>query len=148
MDDSSPMNAFPVPSFPVEADCMAARAQSGAVQWTLAVARLAQGFMSAGLAQAALAQRVWMDAASDWHGLADTARTQDPVGHVLRNARIRCESSLGGMRRVNDDWLACSFECAETLIRSVRPPDLTDAPTPAECGRPEAAPRGKPRAVA
>ena len=145
MDDAAPMNAFPVPSFPVEADRMVASAQGGLVQWPLAMTRLVQGFMSAGFAQAALAQRTWMGAVSGLPGLADAARSQDPASHVLHGMRTRCETSLSGMRRINDDWLACSFECAETLLKSVRPPDITDRPDPAQEA---ASPRGKPRAVA
>ena len=63
----------------------------------------------------------------------------------MNGMRTRCETSLRGIRRINDDWLACSFECAETLVKSVCPPDITDRPAPAQEA---AAPRGKPRAVA
>ncbi len=145
MDADTPMNAFPVPSFPVEADRMVASAQGGLVQFPLAVTRLVQGFMSAGFAQAALAQRTWMGAVSELPGLADAARSQDPASHVLHGMRTRCETSLGGMRRIHDDWLACSFECAEALLKCVSPPDVTDRPAPAQEAAP---PRGKPRAVA
>ena len=150
MDDAAPMNTFPVPSFPVEADRMAAYAQGGLVQWPLVMTRLAQASMSAGFAQAALAQRTWMGAVSGWPSLAGAATPKDPENHVLNGVRIRCETSLSGMRRINDDWLACSFECVETLLKSIYPPDfmdgrIMDGPAPA---REAAAPRGKPRAVA
>ncbi len=145
MDDAAPMNAFPVPSFPVEADRMAAYAQGGLVQWPLVVTRLAQASMSAGLAQAALAQKTWMGAASGWPSLADAAMPQNPMSHVLNGVRIRCETSLSGMRRINDDWMACSFECAEALLGSICPPDIMEGPAPAQ----EAASlRGTPQTVA
>jgi hypothetical protein len=66
MDELSHSNTFPVPSFPFEAERMAAGAPEVSAPLPLGMLFIAQDMCAAGLAGCVTVQRAWLTAMSDW----------------------------------------------------------------------------------
>lgn len=115
----SDLTGITLPSFPTGSfhpEIAMATAQNGLACWSRACTQLANGLMSAGMAQIDLARSIYATEPSEWAHMVAPGNSQDIAHRWLHATKVKYDVAVKGYRRINDTLAANYFTAAESLM--------------------------------
>ena len=103
-------------------DAAMATAQRSLACWSRAWTQVAQGMLSASMAQMDLARSMYGTDPADWKLMTDPIASRETIHRRLDNARAGLEANLRDYRRINDELGERLFAAAEDLMLGMEAP--------------------------
>jgi hypothetical protein len=130
-------------------DAAISTAQRSLACWSRAWTQVAQGMLSASMAQMDLARSMYGTDPADWKLMTDPVASRETIHRRLDRARARLEANVRDYRRINDELGEKLFAAAEDLMLGMEAPDSsTTVPSEIPARAKQPAPAAQPAAEA